>query len=154
VQLDEARAERGRLEGQLRDTETRSREIAARLSHLPQLASVAMVNATMRSEAARSLRLAGPAFVQMSRLAELGKKLYSNKYGCNGCHGDSGLGQYDLRKGPAKYPTDDELIAWIRYPERLRPGIAMPTWDGVIQEEEYAPLVAYVRSLAPAAKTP
>jgi len=75
-------------------------------------------------------------------------------YGCNGCHGDSGLGQYDLRKGPAKYPTDDELIAWIKHPERLRPGIAMPTWDGVIQEEEYAPLVAYVRALAPAAKTP
>jgi prephenate dehydrogenase len=45
-------------------------EIAARLSHLPQLASVAMVNAAMRSRAARSLRLAGPAFVQMSRLAE------------------------------------------------------------------------------------
>jgi len=82
-----------------------------------------------------------------------GKQIYY-AYGCNGCHGDSGLGQYDLRKGPAKYATDDELIAWIKHPERLRPGIAMPTWDGVIQEEEYAPLVAYVRSLAPAAKTP
>ena len=82
-----------------------------------------------------------------------GKQIYY-AYGCNGCHGDSGLGQYDLRKGPDKYPTDDELIAWIKHPERARPGIAMPTWDGVIQEEEYAPLVAYVRSLAPAAKTP
>jgi mono/diheme cytochrome c family protein/cytochrome c553 len=82
-----------------------------------------------------------------------GKQIYY-AYGCNGCHGDSGLGQYDLRKGPAKYATDDELIAWIKHPERLRPGIAMPTRDGVIQEEEYAPLVAYVRSLAPAAKTP
>lgn len=82
-----------------------------------------------------------------------GKQVYY-AYGCNGCHGDAGLGQYDLRKGPAKYPTDNELIAWIRHPERLRPGIAMPTWDGVIQEDEYAPLVAYVRSLAPAAKTP
>ena len=64
-----------------------------------------------------------------------GKQIYY-AYGCNGCHGDSGLGQYDLRKGPAKYPTDDELIAWIKHPERLRPGIAMPTWDGVIQEED------------------
>jgi mono/diheme cytochrome c family protein/cytochrome c553 len=82
-----------------------------------------------------------------------GKQIYY-AYGCNGCHGDSGLGQYDLRKGPAKYATDDELIAWIKHPERLRPGIAMPTWDGVIQEEEYAPLVSYVRSLAPAARTP
>jgi mono/diheme cytochrome c family protein len=69
-------------------------------------------------------------------------------YCCNGCHGDSGHGLYDLRKGPAKYPTDEELIAWIKHPEAVRPGIAMPTWDGVIQEDEYAPLAAYVRKLA------
>ena len=81
---------------------------------------------------------------------ERGKQVYY-AYGCQGCHGDSGNGQYDLRKGPAKYPTDDELIAWIKHPERLRPGIAMPTWDGVIREEDYAPLAAYVRSLAKAA---
>jgi len=81
---------------------------------------------------------------------ERGKQVYY-AYGCNGCHGDTGLGQFDLRKGPAKYPMDDELIAWIKHPERLRPGIAMPTWDGVIKEDEYAPLVEYVRSLARAA---
>lgn len=79
-----------------------------------------------------------------------GKQVYY-AYGCNSCHGDSGLGQYDLRKGPAKYPTDDELIAWLKHPERIRPGIIMPTWDGVIQEDEYPPLAAYVRSLAKAA---
>jgi mono/diheme cytochrome c family protein len=81
--------------------------------------------------------------------SDRGKQIYY-AYGCNGCHGDSGHGQYDLRKGPAKYPTDDELIAWIKHPERIRPGIAMPTWDGVIREEEYPPLAAYVRSLAKA----
>jgi mono/diheme cytochrome c family protein len=80
-----------------------------------------------------------------------GKQVYY-AYGCNGCHGDSGHGQYDLRKGPAKYPTDDELVAWIKHPERLRPGIVMPTWDGVIREDEYPPLVAYVRSLAKASE--
>jgi mono/diheme cytochrome c family protein len=41
-----------------------------------------------------------------------GKQVYY-AYGCNSCHGDSGLGQYDLRKGPAKYPTDEELIACL-----------------------------------------
>jgi mono/diheme cytochrome c family protein len=76
-----------------------------------------------------------------------GKRVYYS-YGCNSCHGDTGHGQFDLRKGPAKYPTDDELIAWIRHPERTRPGITMPTWDGVIQESEYAPLASYVRTLA------
>jgi mono/diheme cytochrome c family protein len=81
---------------------------------------------------------------------ERGKQVYY-AYGCNGCHGDTGKGQYDLRRGPADYPTDDELIAWIRHPERFRPGIVMPTWDGVIKEDEYAPLASYVRSLAAAA---
>ncbi len=80
---------------------------------------------------------------------ERGRQAYY-AYGCNGCHGDTGNGQYDLRQGPAKYPTDGELIAWIKHPERLRPGIVMPTWDGVIKEEEYAPLASYVRSLAAA----
>lgn len=69
-------------------------------------------------------------------------------HGCNGCHGESGSGQWDLRNGSARYPTDAELIAFIRHPERFRPGIAMPTWDGVIREEEYGPLAAYVRALA------
>jgi mono/diheme cytochrome c family protein len=76
-----------------------------------------------------------------------GKQIFY-KYGCNGCHGDTGLGQYDLRKGSANHPTDDALVAYIKHPERTRPGIAMPTWDGVIAEDEYAPLAAYVRTLA------
>jgi len=78
--------------------------------------------------------------------ADRGKHVFY-KYGCNGCHGDTGLGQYDLRKGPAKYPTDDALIAYIKHPERDRPGIAMPTWDGVIEEDEYHALAGYVRTL-------
>lgn len=74
------------------------------------------------------------------------------KYGCNACHGDTGLGQYDLRMGPAHYPTDDALIAYIKHPERAKPGIAMPTWDGVIQEDEYGPLAGYIRTLGGAGR--
>jgi len=44
-------------------------EVIARLSHLPQLLSVALVNVAADGAAARSLDLAGPAFRQMSRLA-------------------------------------------------------------------------------------
>lgn len=44
-------------------------EVVARLSHLPQIASVAIVNAAARSAAAVPLGLAGPAFREMSRLA-------------------------------------------------------------------------------------
>ena len=69
------------------------------------------------------------------------------RYGCNGCHGDSGVGVYDLRKGAKDFPTDPELIAYIRHPEIAKPGVKMPTWDGVIAEEDYAPLAAYARQL-------
>jgi prephenate dehydrogenase len=43
--------------------------LAARLSHLPQLASVALVNAAARGAGRGAAGLAGPAFRQMSRVA-------------------------------------------------------------------------------------
>ncbi len=52
-------------------------EVVARLSHLPQLLSVALVNAAARGAAARSLNLAGPAFRQMSRLAVSPPRLWN-----------------------------------------------------------------------------
>jgi mono/diheme cytochrome c family protein len=85
--------------------------------------------------------------------APRGKVAYY-QYACNTCHGDSGQGLYDLRPGVKKYTNDDELIAWIRHPEKLRPGVRMPTWDGVIAEDDYVPLAQYVRSLGGPAATP
>jgi len=76
------------------------------------------------------------------------------KYGCNGCHGDTGVGLYDLRKGATDFATDDELIAYIRHPEVKKPGVKMPTWDGVIAEADYAPLAAYARQLGVASRPP
>jgi mono/diheme cytochrome c family protein len=70
------------------------------------------------------------------------------KHSCNSCHGDTGIGLYDLRKGPINYPSDAELIAYMRDPSRFKAGVKMPTWDGVIAEDEYQPLAEYVRSLA------
>jgi cytochrome c2 len=64
------------------------------------------------------------------------------------------VGLYDLRKGPIDFPTDEQLTAWVRDPSKLRPGVKMPTWDGVIEEGEYAPLIAYVRTLAAAGGGP
>jgi len=81
--------------------------------------------------------------------ADAGRAAYY-KYGCNGCHGDSGVGLYDLRKGARDFPTDEALIGYIKHPEIAKPGVKMPTWDGVIAEADYAPLAAHVRSLAAA----
>ena len=81
--------------------------------------------------------------------ADAGRAAYY-RYGCNGCHGDTGIGLYDLRKGAADFATDGELIAYIRHPEIRKPGVKMPTWDGVIAEADYAPLAAYARRLGAA----
>jgi mono/diheme cytochrome c family protein len=94
-----------------------------------------------------AIRNSVPSPTPPARASLDGKQIYY-AYGCNGCHGDSGRGQWDLRRGTARYPTDAELIAYIKHPEKTRPGVAMPTWEGVIREEEYAPLAAYLRSLA------
>jgi mono/diheme cytochrome c family protein len=74
------------------------------------------------------------------------------RYGCNACHGDTGVGIYDLRKGAKDFATDDELIAYIRHPEVKKPGVKMPTWDGVIAETDYASLAAHVRRLGEASR--
>ncbi len=75
-----------------------------------------------------------------------GKQVFY-KYSCNSCHGDTGIGLYDLRRAWKKYPTDAELIAYIKDPSAKVPGIKMPTWEGSIEEDEYAPLASYVRTL-------
>ena len=85
--------------------------------------------------------------------ADAGRAAYY-RYGCNGCHGDTGIGVFDLRKGATDFATDDELIAYIRHPEVKKPGVKMPTWDGVIAESDYAPLAAYVRRLGTASPPP
>ena len=81
-----------------------------------------------------------------------GKALY-NSYGCNNCHGDNGQGVADLRHASQHYPTDAQLEAFIRHAPDFKPGIAMPAWDGIIREGDYAPLVSYVRELERAAQT-
>jgi mono/diheme cytochrome c family protein len=79
--------------------------------------------------------------------ADAGSTVF-RKYGCHSCHGEDGAGTHDLRRGVANHPTDESLIAYIKHPERTKPGVAMPTWDGTIEEQEYAPLARFVRSLA------
>ena len=75
-----------------------------------------------------------------------GKQAYY-KYSCNSCHGDKGVGLHDLRSAWKKYPTNAALIDYIKDPSVKVPGIKMPTWDGVIEADEYAPLVTYVQTL-------
>ena len=75
-----------------------------------------------------------------------GQKIYY-KYACNSCHGEKGIGIGDLRGAHKKYATDAALQAWIRNAPSIKPDTKMPTWDGVIAEADYAPLLQYVRKL-------
>ena len=75
------------------------------------------------------------------------------KYSCYSCHGQAGIGSCDLRGADRKYPSDDSLIAWIRDPSKFVHDSKMPTWNGVIAEEDYLPLASYVRELGRNAAT-
>ncbi|HYM21004.1 MAG TPA: c-type cytochrome [Candidatus Kapabacteria bacterium] len=75
-----------------------------------------------------------------------GEKVYY-KYACYACHGQNGIGMCDLTHACDKYHSDEELTNWIKNPSKIIPGTKMPTWEGTIREEEFAPLVQYVRQL-------
>jgi mono/diheme cytochrome c family protein len=77
-----------------------------------------------------------------------GKQLYQ-RYGCGSCHGENGVGAVgDLRGANEHFPSDEALRAWIEDASKQKPGTRMPTWKGIIRDEDYGPLVAYVRTLA------
>lgn len=91
-------------------------------------------------------RASEPLALASSGGASDGQKIYY-KYGCNSCHGEHGVGVGDLRGAYKKYATDEALLKWIRNAPSIKPDTRMPTWDGVIAENEYPPLMKYVRQL-------
>lgn len=85
--------------------------------------------------------------------APLGERLY-RRYQCTSCHGDEGAGTCDLRQARERYPTAESLVAFLRDPNTFVPGTKMPAFHGVIAEDEWVPLVSYVRQLEAASKAP
>lgn len=78
--------------------------------------------------------------------ASKGQQVYI-RYGCQRCHGESGLGIGDLRQAYKKYPDDSTLTDVIKHPNKYYPETVMIQWDGIIKEEDYAPLCAHLREL-------
>lgn len=65
---------------------------------------------------------------QAAQLAELGKRYYENKYGCNGCHSVGGEGG---KVGPALDRAGFRLngtwiYRWLKYPQAMKPETRMP----------------------------
>ncbi len=87
-----------------------------------------------------------PAYRQVGRKADAGLHVYT-RYGCHWCHGITGVGVGDLRRAATRYPTDAELVTFLRDPSRANPYSPMPAWHGVIAEEDYRDLVQFVRRL-------
>lgn len=66
---------------------------------------------------------------EAAKLADLGKRLYSSKYGCNACHrvGEEGgiVGPALDRAGFRLNPT--WVYRWVKYPQGMKPETRMPT---------------------------
>ncbi len=65
---------------------------------------------------------------QAAKLAERGKQLYSNKYGCNACHR---VGEAGGIVGPALDRAGFRLngtwvFRWVKYPQAMKPETRMP----------------------------
>jgi mono/diheme cytochrome c family protein len=80
-----------------------------------------------------------------------GESLYG-KYACLSCHGPKGVGMCDLRKASLKYDSQEKLSAFLHDASQFVPGTKMPTWRGVIAEDEYPLLIDYVHALEQAAR--
>jgi mono/diheme cytochrome c family protein len=65
---------------------------------------------------------------QVAELVEIGKRLYSNKYGCNGCHS---VGDVGGKVGPALDRAGFRLngtwiYRWVKNPQVMKPETRMP----------------------------
>jgi mono/diheme cytochrome c family protein len=76
----------------------------------------------------------------------IGKQLYT-KHGCQSCHGQDGIGIADLRKAHKNFPDDASLQSFIKSPGAIRPGARMPAFEHIIPQDEFKPLLVYVRWL-------
>jgi mono/diheme cytochrome c family protein len=111
----------------------------------------------------KSVNVARPDFTmkpeQAEQLAEVGKRLYANKYGCNGCHSVGGEGG---KVGP---PLDRAgfrlngtwIYRWVRNPQTMKPETRMPALG--LSDADAKAVTMYLHTLrapkadeAPAAK--
>jgi prephenate dehydrogenase len=94
--------------------------IVARLSHLPQLLSVALVNAAARGAGSDAFRLAGPAFRQMSRLAESSPRVWDGILRSNGAAIRAALDDLSRELRTLRASLDGGAAASFRRAARLR----------------------------------
>lgn len=92
---------------------------------------------------------------QVAPMIELGKRLYSNKYGCNGCHSVGGEGG---KVGPALDRAGFRLngtwiYRWVKNPQVMKPETRMPALG--LSDADAKAVVMYLGTLrAPKGEPP
>ncbi len=84
---------------------------------------------------------------QTAKLAERGKQLYSNKYGCNACHR---VGEAGGIVGPALDRAGFRLngtwvFRWVKYPQAMKPETRMPNLG--LSDDDAKAVVMYLTTL-------
>lgn len=84
---------------------------------------------------------------QAAQQAEVGKRLYANKYGCNGCHQ---VGENGGKVGPALDRAGFRLngswmYRWVRYPQAMKPETRMPALG--LSDTDAKAVTLYLKSL-------
>ena len=114
------------------DESSYAKELAAMVQAKKELdaAQVALNNFSTRP--GKGLNIARPDLTtkpeQVAELVERGKRLYSNKYGCNGCHS---LGEEGGKVGPALDRAGFRLngtwiYRWVKNPQAMKAETRMP----------------------------
>jgi len=114
------------------DESAYAKELAAMVQAKKELdvAQVAVTNFTTRP--GKGANVARPDLTvkpeQVAEMVELGKRLYSNKYGCNGCHS---IGAEGGKVGPALDRAGFRLngtwiYRWVKNPQAMKPETRMP----------------------------
>lgn len=130
--------------------------IAHSLRILPLVRRVAIVLLALATPGCRDARSAHAQFVPGGD-PERGRALIG-VYGCGGCHQVPGVPGAQGRVGPsfAGFPDRTfiagslrnepaQVVEWIRFPQRLRPGTAMPTLG--VTEADAGDIAAYLYTL-------
>ena len=84
---------------------------------------------------------------QVAKLAELGKRLYEDKYGCNGCHA---IGDVGGKVGPALDRAGFRLngtwiYRWVKNPQAMKPETRMPALG--LSDADAKAVTAYLGTL-------
>lgn len=114
------------------DESVYAKEQAAMVAAKKELdaAQVALANFTTRP--GKGVSVARPDLTmtpeQAAQQADIGKRLYSNKYGCNGCHR---IGEEGGKVGPALDRAGFRLngtwvYRWVKNPQAMKPDTRMP----------------------------